>query len=170
MHVSYRSDQAVFPSAAFCCGTVLTLSASEDGISETPSQDTARRSQAKADLRLVIEALKEAGQTWTTAQTSAHILEGPLALIIARGAPGLTHPHSLPPDMPSTSSDLDLSLTTPALLDQWEPTVAPPADFSWKPQTFDTETFSASFPYIFPSFDLDPTGQLDFMSLLNEHE
>ncbi|KAK4700541.1 hypothetical protein P7C70_g5706, partial [Phenoliferia sp. Uapishka_3] len=126
-----RLSAACFQHAAFCCGTILALSASEDGISETPSQDAARRALAKADLRLVIDALREAGRTWTTAITSADILE--------------------------------------ALLHQWEP-----AKFSSHPENTTSdlaplggnECVTASFPYMFPSFDLDPAGELDFMSLL----
>lgn len=80
-----------------------------------------------------------------------------------------------------------------ALLDQWKPeppTVEQATDLSWCPPSFGSDSVTASFPYIFPSWyapslfllllsdsrnlrrrptfrDLDPEGTLDFMSLLN---
>ncbi|GJN93620.1 hypothetical protein Rhopal_006677-T1 [Rhodotorula paludigena] len=61
--------------AAFNAGTVLAISAVEDGISDNPKQDLERRAQAKKDLRLIVASLKEIGSTWTTAHTSAGVLE-----------------------------------------------------------------------------------------------
>lgn len=72
-------------SAAFCCGTVLAISAVEDGISESPKQDSERRTQARKDLRTTVNALKEMGATWTTAHTSAAVLEGESFLSRASG-------------------------------------------------------------------------------------
>mgnify|MGYP001579525071 FL=1 len=88
--------------------------------------------------------------------------------------------HSVKTDVPSIT----------ALADQWSEspsttTSVEDAEVPWHPLPFDSESFSASFPYIFPSWsgtifvpaepladisdgrDLDPEGQLDFMSLLN---
>ncbi|GAA5821674.1 hypothetical protein JCM11251_000965 [Rhodosporidiobolus azoricus] len=61
--------------AAFNAGTVLAISAVEDGISDNPKQDAERRAQAKKDLKLIVASLKEIGATWTTAHTSAGVLE-----------------------------------------------------------------------------------------------
>ncbi|GAA5853879.1 hypothetical protein JCM8547_007483 [Rhodosporidiobolus lusitaniae] len=61
--------------AAFNAGTVLAISAVEDGISDNPKLDVERRSQAKKDLKLIVASLKEIGVTWTTANTSAGVLE-----------------------------------------------------------------------------------------------
>lgn len=55
---------------------MLAISAVEDGISDTPRQDYERRVQAKKDLRFIVASLKEMGGTWTTAHTSAGVLEG----------------------------------------------------------------------------------------------
>lgn len=63
-----------FRSACFCSGTILALSAVEDGISN--ESDTERRAQAQTDLRSITSALREVGYTWPTAQTSAAVLEG----------------------------------------------------------------------------------------------
>jgi len=70
------SSTPVARSAAFNAGTVLAISAVEDGISANPRRDLERRVQARKDLRFVIECLKEIGTTWTTAHTSAGVLEG----------------------------------------------------------------------------------------------
>jgi len=61
--------------AAFCAGTILAISAVEDGISDSAKQDQDRRAGARRDLRFLVEALKEMGQTWTTSATSAAVLE-----------------------------------------------------------------------------------------------
>ncbi|GAA5988920.1 hypothetical protein JCM11641_002915 [Rhodosporidiobolus odoratus] len=61
--------------AAFNAGTVLAISAVEDGLSDNPKQDTERRAQAKKDLKLIVASLKEISTTWTTAATSAGVLE-----------------------------------------------------------------------------------------------
>ncbi len=61
--------------AAFCAGTILAISAVEDGISDSGKQDQDRRAGARRDLRFLVEALKEIGQTWTTSATSAAVLE-----------------------------------------------------------------------------------------------
>lgn len=61
--------------AAFCAGTILAISAVEDGISDGAKQDQDRRAGARRDLRFLVEALKEIGQTWTTSATSAAVLE-----------------------------------------------------------------------------------------------
>ncbi|KAL8293756.1 hypothetical protein RQP46_000457 [Phenoliferia psychrophenolica] len=56
------------------------------------------------------------------------------------------------------------------LLDQWEPsTEHAAADLSWAPQAFGADSsYTGAFPYIFPSWELDPSGQLDFLGgLLN---
>lgn len=64
-------------SAMFCAGTILAVSAIEDGISPSPALDALRRTQARNDLRTIVEFLREAAITWPTASTSANILEGP---------------------------------------------------------------------------------------------
>lgn len=81
--------------AAFCAGTILAISAVEDGISEGPRQDGERRAGARRDLRFLVEGLKEIGQTWTTSATSAAVLEcefvakGEIVRVTARVADGL---------------------------------------------------------------------------------
>ena len=69
-----RTDE--FCSACFCCGTILALSAVENGISFGGVSDADRRAQAQDDLRTIVAALKEIGLTWRTAFTSASVLEG----------------------------------------------------------------------------------------------
>ncbi|GAA6010938.1 hypothetical protein JCM10207_004000 [Rhodosporidiobolus poonsookiae] len=61
--------------AAFNAGTILAISAVEDGISDSAKLDLERRAQAKKDLKLIVASLKEIGATWTTAHTSAGVLE-----------------------------------------------------------------------------------------------
>ncbi|GAA5887094.1 hypothetical protein JCM5296_001592 [Sporobolomyces johnsonii] len=61
--------------SAFNAGTILAISAVEDGISDNAKQDAERRAQAKKDLKFVVASLKEIGVTWTTAHTSAGVLE-----------------------------------------------------------------------------------------------
>lgn len=66
--------------SAFSAGTVLALAAfpntgANGGGTDRP-QDSERRNQAKKDLSSLIEALKEIGTTWTTALTSAGVLDG----------------------------------------------------------------------------------------------
>lgn len=63
-------------SAAFNAGTILAISAVEDGISENPDHDVERRQAARRDLKFIVASLKEIGVTWTTANTSAGVLEG----------------------------------------------------------------------------------------------
>lgn len=63
----------------FCGGTILALSASEDGVSGPLDNDAERRAQAKIDLNFLVKSLQEAGETWTTAHTSASVLEGSFA-------------------------------------------------------------------------------------------
>lgn len=66
-------------SAAFSAGTVLALATfppMTDRASGPPKRDSARRTQAKKDLYFLVSALKEIGPTWTTALTSAGVLEG----------------------------------------------------------------------------------------------
>lgn len=66
--------------AAFSAGTVLALAAfpneAESPSTDERSPDHERRAQAKKDLAFLVEALKEIGATWTTALTSAGVLEG----------------------------------------------------------------------------------------------
>ena len=70
--------------AAFSAGTVLALAAfPKDGCpipADERSADDDKRIQAKKDLYFLIEALKEIGATWTTALTSAGVLEGESSL------------------------------------------------------------------------------------------
>ncbi|CEQ42328.1 SPOSA6832_04129 [Sporobolomyces salmonicolor] len=61
--------------SAFNAGTILAISAVEDGISDNAKQDVERRVQAKKDLKFIVASLKEIGVTWTTAHTSAGVLE-----------------------------------------------------------------------------------------------
>lgn len=61
---------------AFNAGTILAISAVEDGISDTPELDVERRQNARKDLKFIVSSLKEIGVTWTTANTSAGVLEG----------------------------------------------------------------------------------------------
>lgn len=60
---------------AFNAGTILAISAVEDGISDTPEIDVERRQNARKDLKFIVASLKDIGVTWTTANTSAGVLE-----------------------------------------------------------------------------------------------
>ncbi|KPV73843.1 uncharacterized protein RHOBADRAFT_54437 [Rhodotorula graminis WP1] len=86
--------------AAFNAGTVLAISAVEDGISANPKRDLERRGQASKDLRFIIECLKEIGTTWTTAHTSAGVLEALTSQFEAA---------SLPPDQLPVIADVQYS-------------------------------------------------------------
>jgi len=89
---TYSFPDALGPrSAAFNAGTVLAISAVEDGISANPKRDLERRGQASKDLRFIIECLKEIGTTWTTAHTSAGVLEARPALFLGYL---VTRPHA----------------------------------------------------------------------------
>lgn len=71
-----RFVHPVFHYACFLSGTILALSASEDGISSSASNDADRRASASSDLKFLIASLREMAWTWTTSETSATILEG----------------------------------------------------------------------------------------------
>lgn len=76
-----RHTAPAFQHALFCCGTILALSAVEDGLSNPlDSTDAVRRAQATLDLRYIIDSLREVGITWPAANTSASVLEGKVSL------------------------------------------------------------------------------------------
>lgn len=64
-----------FHLAALCAGTILTLSALEDHLSNSVEEDSERRSQAQDDLKAMTSALREIGQTWPAADQSADLLD-----------------------------------------------------------------------------------------------
>ncbi|KWU43954.1 hypothetical protein RHOSPDRAFT_34576 [Rhodotorula sp. JG-1b] len=94
--------------AAFSAGTVLALAAfPKDGCpfpADERSPEDDKRIQAKKDLYFLIEALKEIGATWTTALTSAGVLE---AIVLA----------CEPANLPSTASPKQPQMPTPPLTD-----------------------------------------------------
>lgn len=81
-----RYTHPMFQHSLFCCGTILALSAVEDGISGANEKDEERRAQAQNDLRSITAALREVGDTWRTAHTSADVLEGELGCATACSA------------------------------------------------------------------------------------
>ncbi|GAA5895800.1 hypothetical protein JCM8208_005091 [Rhodotorula glutinis] len=105
--------------AAFNAGTVLAISAVEDGISANPKRDLERRVQARKDLRFIIESLKEIGTTWTTAHTSAGVLEALTSQFEAASLP--SEPQPVIADLlysPSLSSTSASSHTSYPLFDE----------------------------------------------------
>ncbi|KAM0748701.1 hypothetical protein T439DRAFT_327971 [Meredithblackwellia eburnea MCA 4105] len=133
----------VFQHACFCAGTILALSAVEDGLSGTgPEDDAARRAKAKMDLRSLVAALHEVGDTWRTAHTSATVLEALMAEWIV--------------------ADLGASGSAGVQGD--------PAAAAAVPQIQSDSAAVFTFPFMFPSWDLPQSmdGSLDdFMELLN---
>jgi hypothetical protein len=78
----------LFQHACFCAGTILAVAAVEEdpsAINGTEQYDkfTQRRGQARADLETITSSLREVGATWTTAHTSADVLEGKLAFLLS---------------------------------------------------------------------------------------
>ncbi|KAK4046929.1 hypothetical protein OIV83_005720 [Microbotryomycetes sp. JL201] len=79
--------------SAFCAGTILAISAAEDRISDNPRLDRERRLQAQKDLSTIVECLKEIGKTWTTAHTSATVLEAIMTEWTTSGPSATAHAH-----------------------------------------------------------------------------
>ncbi|ORY78910.1 hypothetical protein BCR35DRAFT_100568 [Leucosporidium creatinivorum] len=77
----YRFVHPTFIHAAFAAGTILVLSSSQTGISPSLAQDSQRQQQAGKDLKVVIQALKEAGATWSAAVGSAETLMGVFLIV-----------------------------------------------------------------------------------------
>ncbi|BGP19264.1 hypothetical protein JCM10213v2_007351 [Rhodosporidiobolus nylandii] len=90
--------------ATFTAGTVLAISAIEEGIlaADNAKQDGERRAQAKKDLLFCVASLKEISVTWTTASTSAGVLE---ALTLQWEAMS----NALPAPSTTSYADVDLS-------------------------------------------------------------
>ncbi|GAA5880587.1 hypothetical protein JCM3774_004744 [Rhodotorula dairenensis] len=110
--------------AAFSAGTVLALAAfpNEAGspLADERSPDHEKRAQAKKDLAFLIEALKEIGTTWTTALTSAGVLEAIMLACEPTTLPIVPSPRQ--PQMPTPPlTDLSASVPLPNLA----PTVPP---------------------------------------------
>lgn len=122
-----RSHRLCPVSAAFNAGTVLAISAAEDNLSNNPKQDSERRSQAKKDLRLIVASLKEIGTTWTTAHTSAGVLE---ALMTQWDA------SSQPPNQPVTNAFASIQNGAASAIPQGSPTSSISSSSGF-PQTFD---------------------------------
>ncbi|KAI5477975.1 phosphoinositide 3-kinase [Pseudohyphozyma bogoriensis] len=156
-----------FQHACFCAGTILALSSVEDEISETLEKDAERRAQARIDLKSMTSALREMGVTWRTAYTSAAVLEG---LMAQWGSTSTTvHPAPAPSidevGVAFLPTAEDNGTVTGVGAGGEEGDLVLPDPF-W-PSTFNNGV-GQSFPYMFPSWDMDPTGNLDgFMSLLN---
>ncbi|ORY50689.1 hypothetical protein BCR35DRAFT_356107 [Leucosporidium creatinivorum] len=172
--------------AAFCCGTVLAISAVEDGISDNPKQDGERRSQAKKDLRTIVGALKEIGSTWTTAHTSAAVLEALMSQWETEAVHSNSHPTastststtSNPATQPQPSFSMSTSSNGGGENNHHSPDSLAGAvgdlDFAaaYGGHTLGgAEGFhgsSSGVPFLFPSWDLDPAeGGFDYSSLLN---
>lgn len=81
-----RYVSPLFQHACFCAGTILAVAAVEEDPSATigtPAYEKfeARRTQARMDLTTITSALRDVGATWTTAHTSADVLEGVCSFI-----------------------------------------------------------------------------------------
>ncbi|GAA5906172.1 hypothetical protein JCM6882_006066 [Rhodosporidiobolus microsporus] len=176
----------VHPLFQYCCftsGTILALSATEDNLLGFPARDAERKNQASLDLKTVIAALREVGQTWKTALTSANVLETFIqswgathaAAAVAQHhvvptgvslpiapAPAPLPPRLNPPVMPRLPSPAAESVDSPSIpgLDAAESNL-----FS----NFTAGLTAGSFPHIFPSWDLETGGSSldDFMNLLH---
>lgn len=73
--VSRSAHPHTLHSCCFTAGTILALSANEDHILGVPQRDLERKTQAAADLKTIIAALRSISDTWKTATTSANVLE-----------------------------------------------------------------------------------------------
>ncbi|GAA6028550.1 hypothetical protein JCM8097_007276 [Rhodosporidiobolus ruineniae] len=180
--VGLRFVHPLFQHCCFTAGTILALSATEDSICGVPTRDVERKAQAAADLKSIIEALREIGtKTWKTALTSANVLETFIQSWSSHSAaaassasqtisiPIVQAPPPLPPLTGQSSASAGVSSTTvyPS------PTSSAPHDFSG--QGFfgglgGMGLTTGAFPHIFPSWDLGEAGPSsldDFMAILN---
>lgn len=76
-----RLVSPLFQHACFCAGTILAVAAVEEDPSAVQGTEqfdkfNERRTQARSDLTAITSSLREVGATWTTAHTSADVLEG----------------------------------------------------------------------------------------------
>ncbi|GAA5824958.1 hypothetical protein JCM11251_006040 [Rhodosporidiobolus azoricus] len=173
----------VHPLFQYCCftsGTILALSATENNISGVPTRDAERKLQADIDLKDVISALREVGQTWKTALTSANVLE---TFIQSWGAGQAQAAAHVLPSGVSLPIEPALAPEPPAPHPPvYPPLQIPEADVTRSPSpgAFDAGSgglfsdFTAgltagSFEHIFPLWDLETGGSSldDFMGLLH---
>ncbi|KAM0786399.1 hypothetical protein ACM66B_001866 [Microbotryomycetes sp. NB124-2] len=131
----------LFQHACFCCGTILALSAVEDGISGMHEKDAERRAQAKADLQSICSALREIGETWRTADTSANVLEALMGQWAQPQRSGNRTGANTP-----RAGDSNAAQAEQPFLDQLWPMMS-------------EDSAAASFPFLFPSWN---ANALDF--------
>ncbi|KAK4046074.1 hypothetical protein OIV83_006379 [Microbotryomycetes sp. JL201] len=162
-----RRVAPLFQHACFSCGTILALSAVEDGISGIHEKDVERRAQAKADLQTICAALREVAETWRTADTSANLdmnssrtsLHAALMGQWAQPQRSGTRTGTQTPQAPHAP-----------VTDQVEPSM----DQIWP--MMPTDSVTASFPFLFPSWQQSPlelgagasSTYDDFLGILSE--
>ncbi|KAK4048987.1 hypothetical protein OIO90_005622 [Microbotryomycetes sp. JL221] len=173
--------------SAFCAGTILAISAAENRISDNPKQDRERRVQAQKDLGIIVEALKEMGKTWTTAHTSATVLEALMAEWSSQPVQQTAVPSSQQQQSTNGTSEQtgarvigqepsilvdDASLNEPnGMLGNIDPMLSSDLYQTFR-DVVDFEPPSASaassFPFLFPSWQLeDSPPQHEFDLFLN---
>ncbi|KAM0791828.1 hypothetical protein ACM66B_004087 [Microbotryomycetes sp. NB124-2] len=171
--------------SAFCAGTILAISAAEDRISDNPRLDRERRVQAQKDLSTIVESMKEIGKTWTTAHTSATVLEAIMAEWSTQGpsAAASQDDPALRTGMPELENG-QLSVAGDTSENQFKLPLEPvPAAgdslLSVHDQLFQTfrdvidfeppsASAASSFPFLFPSWQLEdspPQNELDLSFL-----
>lgn len=155
-------------SCCFTAGTILALSANEDHILGVPQRDLERKTQAAADLKTIIAALRSISDTWKTATTSANVLEAFMSQWSKSGArsagPGSATPlwparAGVPP--PQAAPDA-LAAALAAHSAQMQGASAGgdmfglgqpmPSDEHAAWQDFTADLTATSFPHIFPSW------------------
>ncbi|KAK4335624.1 C6 transcription factor [Rhodosporidium toruloides NP11] [Rhodotorula toruloides] len=174
-----RFTAPLFQHCCFTAGTILALSANEDHILGVPQRDLERKTQAAADLKTIIAALRSISDTWKTATTSANVLEAFMSHWSKSGlksvAPGFATPSwPVRAGVPQQAAPDALAAALAAHNAQVQGSGAegdvfgfagPDEQAAW--QDFTADLTATSFPHIFPSWDLDAGGSLDdFMNLL----
>ncbi|KAM0753548.1 hypothetical protein T439DRAFT_377732 [Meredithblackwellia eburnea MCA 4105] len=136
-----------FLHAAFCAGTILAVSAVEDGISSPHETDAERKKVAREDLAFLTVVLRKAAETWPTASTSAACL----AILQRQWSPG-TRPVSgaASPVHPSTSGGGSATISD---------------FFTTFGGTDEILAPSFTFPLIFPSWETDLFESLNYSSV-----
>ncbi|BGP17687.1 hypothetical protein JCM10213v2_005726 [Rhodosporidiobolus nylandii] len=173
----------VHPLFQYCCftaGTILALSATEDRILGVPSRDLERKTQAGVDLKAIISALREIGKTWKTSLTSASVLEAFIQTWTTTGGSAAAGTeHAVPtgvslPVVPAVPQAVPLNppvFNLPsAAAKAVGPSAAPPPEVQTQAaSSFAAGLTAASFPAIFPSWNLEAGDSTldDFMNILH---
>ncbi|KAJ8293875.1 Nitrogen assimilation transcription factor nirA [Rhodotorula toruloides] len=173
-----RFTAPLFQHCCFTAGTILALSANEDHILGVPQRDLERKTQAAADLKTIIAALRSISDTWKTATTSANVLEAFMSQWSKSGTrsagAGVATPSwpvragaplQAPPDALAAALAAHNAQGQGAGAGGQFGFAGPDEQAAW--QDFTADLTATSFPHIFPSWDLDTGGSLDdFMDLL----